>query len=469
MNEKSKGEALSELLCRNLKSGWDKMTEDELDLCNTLSESYKKFLSEAKTERLAADYVIKKAEENGFIPFNPYTTPPEAGQKFYYLHRNRAVVLGVMGRRSLLDGTNIIAAHIDSPRLDLKANPLYEDIDLSMLKTHYYGGIKKYQWTAIPLAMHGIIIKADGTSVSVSLGEDENDPVFCVTDLLPHLAAEQMKQKMTEGIKGEALNILFGSIPFKDGEVKNRIKLNTLNMLNEKYGICEEDFISGEIEFVPAGNARDVGIDRSMIGGYGQDDRCCAFAAFDAILNLGVPEKTAICVLADKEEIGSMGNTGMKSRFMQNILADLGDMQGIPLRRILSASTCLSADVNAAADPNYADVNDMRNAAKIGYGPCLTKYTGSRGKSGSSDASAELMGKVRILFNEANITWQTGELGKVDQGGGGTVAQYVADLDVDTVDCGIAVLSMHSPFEVISKADLYMTREGYKAFFEKFD
>lgn len=369
-----------------------------------------------------------------------------------------------MGTGSVEDGVNITAAHIDSPRLDLKPNPLYEEIELALFKTHYYGGIRKYQWTAIPLALHGVFVKKDGTVIDVNIGEDESDPKFVVNDLLPHLAAEQSKRTLADGIKGEELNILIGSHPLTDGEGSELVKLNILSILNEKYGVTEADFLSAELECVPAFKASDIGLDRSMIGAYGQDDRVCAYPALMAALNTEKPERTLVTILADKEEIGSDGNTGLNSAFLKYVVGDIAKNEGADVSRVLRASQCLSADVNAAMDPTFQDVMERRNAAFLNYGVVITKYTGARGKSSTSDASAEYVGKIRAMLDNANILWQTGELGKVDLGGGGTVAMYIANLGVDVVDLGIPVLSMHAPFETTSKLDIYMAYLAMKEF-----
>uniref|UniRef100_UPI003FF15583 aminopeptidase n=1 Tax=Candidatus Fimivicinus sp. TaxID=3056640 RepID=UPI003FF15583 len=376
-----------------------------------------------------------------------------------------AVILAVIGKKSVGEGVRIAAAHIDSPRLDLKPNPLYEDFEMALFKTHYYGGIKKYQWTAIPLSLHGVIVRCDGTKINVSLGDQPDEPNFVVTDLLPHLAQEQMKRTLADGVRGEELNILVGSRPFRSDEGSELVKLAIMKLLHEKYGIVESDFLSAELELVPAFPVCDIGFDRSMIGGYGHDDRVCAYPAAMAAFACEKPEYTAVTVLTDKEETGSDGNTGLNSSYLKYFIADLARMEGLEARDVLSRSRCLSADVNAGFDPTFPDVIEKKNAAYLNRGVVVTKYTGSRGKSGTSDASAEFMGEVRRLFDEKKICWQTGELGKVDLGGGGTVAMYVANLDVDVVDVGVPVLSMHAPFEVVSKIDVYMAFRAFKAFF----
>ena len=425
-------------------------------------ERYKAFLDRAKTEREAVAEAIRQAEEAGFVPFDRHK-PLKAGDKVYYSNRGKALLLAVIGAKPIAEGVSIAAAHIDSPRLDMKPNPLYEDHNLAYLDTHYYGGIKKYQWTAMPLALHGVIVRKDGTRVEIRIGEEEGDPVFCVTDLLPHLGTEQMKRPATEVIKGEDLNILVGSRPFKDDKGSELVKLNILKLLHEKYGMVEADFLSAELEAVPAFKARDLGFDRSMIGGYGHDDRVCAYPALTAILEADRPAYTAVTILADKEEIGSEGNTGMQSAFLKYFIADIAAAFGEEGRHVLQQSVCLSADVNVALDPIYPDTVEPRNCAWLNRGVVLTKYTGSRGKSDTSDASAELMGRIRSLMDGSGVVWQIGELGKVDMGGGGTVAKYIADLDVDTVDMGVPVLSMHAPFEVVSKLDVYMAHKAFTA------
>ena len=363
----------------------------------------------------------------------------------------------VVGKALADAGVQITAAHIDSHRMDLKPNPLYEDTDLALFKTHYYGGIKKYQWTTIPLSLHGVFAKKDGSVVEVNIGEDDTDPCFVVTDLLPHLAQEQSKRTLSDGIRGEELNVLIGSRPFKDDKASELVKLNILKILNEKYGVTEADFLSAELEAVPAVKPRDIGFDRSLIGAYGHDDRVCAYPALMAITEISTPEKTALCILADKEEVGSDGNTGLNSDFLRFVIRDLAESQGVDYTIALRNSKCLSADVNAGMDPTFKDVMEAKNAAKLNYGAVITKYTGARGKSGTSDASAEYVAYVRNMLDKADIIWQTGELGRVDLGGGGTVAMYVANMGVDVVDLGVPVLAMHAPFEVVSKLDVYET------------
>ncbi len=462
--EKSKAKLLQEKLCIQRKNGVLRTSEEDMRLCDEYCEGYKRFMDEAKIEREAAEYAENAAVKAGYKPFEK-NMKLSAGDKVYYVNRKKAVILAHIGKEPVSKGVHIAAAHIDSPRLDLKQNPLYESEETAYFKTHYYGGIKKYQWSAIPLALHGVIIKADGTSVKVSVGEDENDPVFCVTDLLPHLAQDQMKRNASEIIRGEELNILIGSRPFRDDDVSEKVKLGIIAILNEKYGITEADFISAELEAVPAFKAKDIGFDRSMIGAYGHDDKVCAYTALTALLSCKeTPEKTAVVVLTDKEETGSDGNTGLCSSYLEYFIHDLAQCFGEDGRTVLSRSECLSADVNAAFDPTFPDVLERRNCAFINYGVVVTKFTGSRGKSGTSDASAEFVGRVRRLMDDNGIVWQTGELGKVDLGGGGTVAAYIANLDVDTIDVGVPVLCMHAPYEIVSKLDVYMTYKAFEAF-----
>ncbi len=429
-------------------------------------EGYKKYLDEAKIERETVDFFVKEAEARGYTEFDR-TKKYNAGDKVYYNNRGKAIILCIFGKKSISEGVKISAAHIDSPRLDLKPNPLYEDSSLAFFKTHYYGGIKKYQWTAIPLALHGVVVKANGESVKVCIGEDDNDPQFVITDLLPHLANDQMKQTMSDGIKGEQLNILIGSRPFSKDEGADKVKLNIMKILNEKYGIVEGDFLSAELELVPAFKARDIGLDRSLIGAYGHDDKVCAYPAAQAIFDVVEPEYTCLTVLADKEETGSDGNTGLHSSYMKYFISDLAVMENVEPWRVMSESECLSADVNAAFDPNFPEVSERKNSSFVNNGVVITKYTGARGKGGTSDASAEYMGKIRRMLNANDVVWQIGELGKVDAGGGGTVAMYVANLDIDTIDLGVPVLSMHAPLEVVSKLDVYMAYKAFKVFFEQ--
>lgn len=462
--ENKKIDSLKEKLFYTQKHASEIISDDETKKGDAFCDGYMDFLRTAKTEREATEYFVEKAEKLGFKPFvrgEKY----KCGDKVYLNNRGKAVILCVMGKEPVENGIRLSAAHIDSPRLDLKPNPLYEDNELAYFKTHYYGGIKKYQWTTVPMSLHGVVIKADGESVTVNIGEDKDDPVFCVTDILPHLADAQMKRPAPQLIKGEELNLLIGSRPFRDDAVSNKVKLNIMAILNEKYGIVEDDFVSAELEAVPAFKAQDVGFDRSMVGSYGQDDRVCAYTALQAILKCKDPKKTCMTILTDKEETGSDGNTGLNSSYLPYFIADLAKVYGLEGRNVISASECLSADVNAAYDPTFSEPFEIRNSSQINYGVVATKFTGARGKSGTSDASAEFVGRVRKLFDEHNIVWQTGELGKVDVGGGGTVAQYIANLDMNVIDVGVPVLSMHAPFEITSKIDTYMAYKAFSVFF----
>ncbi len=455
MSEKTVSEQLKEELFCKRKNGRLTANDEILAKADEYAVGYKQFLDIAKTEREAAAEAIKMAEAKGFSEF-VYGKNYNAGDKVYFNNRGKTVAFAVIGSEPVEKGVNITAAHIDSPRLDLKPNPLYEDTDLALFKTHYYGGIKKYQWTATPLALHGVFVLKNGTVKPVSIGEKDDEPKFVINDLLPHLAAEQSKRTLNEGIKGEELNVLVGSHPFRDDKGSELVKLNILKLLNEKYGITEQDFLSAELEMVPANKATDIGFDRSLIGGYGQDDRVCAYPALTAILEVENPIKTAIAILADKEEIGSMGNTGLESDFLRFVIGDLAKMQKGDPTIALRRSRCLSADVNAGLDPTFPDVMERKNASFLNYGVVVTKYTGARGKSGTSDASAEYVAQIRALLDKEGIVWQTGELGRVDIGGGGTVAQYIANMGVDVVDLGVPVLSMHAPFETTAKFDVYM-------------
>lgn len=453
---------LKEKLFYEKKNGLLTVDEKTVDEIQSYCEGYKNFLNSAKTEREAVVTAIDMAEKHGFKPFE-IGKKYVAGDKVYFNNRGKTVAFAVIGKDTADCGVNITAAHIDSPRLDLKPNPMYEELELALFKTHYYGGIKKYQWTAVPLALHGVFAKKDGTVVNVCIGENDDEPKFVINDLLPHLAAEQSKRTLSDGVRGEELNVLIGSMPFKSDEGSELVKLNILKILNEKYGITESDFLSAELELVPAAKSADIGFDRSLIGSYGQDDRVCAYPALTAVLDVTVPQKTAIAILTDKEETGSDGNTGLNSDFLTHIIHDICVMQGCDETVAKRNSKCLSADVNAAIDPTFQDVMERRNASALNYGVVLTKYTGARGKSGTSDATAEYVAEIRAMLDNANIIWQTGELGKVDAGGGGTVAMYVANLGIDTVDLGVPVLSMHAPFETTAKLDVYMC---YRAMYE---
>ncbi len=469
-NEKKKDEKvneakeLQEKLFYRKKNLGKTMSDADLKKADKFSEGYKSFLDKGKTEREAALEAIEICKKAGFAEFEQ-GKKYRAGDRIYSVNRNKAVIAAVIGKKSVKDGVSILAAHLDSPRVDLKQNPLYEDNELAYFKTHYYGGIKKYQWPSIPLSLHGVIVKQGGEVVYVNIGEGENDPVFVITDLLPHLAQAQYKRPPNELIKGEELNLLIGSRSFRNDEASELVKLNIMKILNEKYDIIEADFLSAELEIVPSFKARDIGFDRSLIGAYGQDDRVCAYTALMATVDIkGTPDYTAVTVLTDKEEVGSDGNTGLASSYLKFFIEELADMESVPARSVLTASKCLSADVNAGFDPTFPDVLEKTNAAFMNYGVVVTKFTGSRGKLGTSDASAEYVAEVRRIFNENDIVWQTGELGKVDMGGGGTVALYIANLNVDTIDVGVPVLSMHSPFEITAKNDVYMTYKAFCAF-----
>ena len=448
------------------QNGLDRISAVEEAEMNDYCEQYKAFLDVSKTERECVVSAIRLAEAKGFKPYMP-GMDIAPGDKLYYNNRGKAIMLMIIGQKSLAEGANIGAAHTDAPRLDLKPNPLYEDAELAYLKTHHYGGIRKYQWVTVPLELHGLVVRRDGSEVYVRIGDDPKDPQLVINDLLPHLGREQGKKPLNEAIPSESLNILVGSRPLRNDDGSDRVKVEVLRLLNEKYGITEEDFISAELEAVPAANARDIGFDRSLIGAYGHDDRVCAYAELAALLALDKPEKTAVCIFADKEEIGSEGVSGMQGDYFEYIMASLCHSQGVGLRECLAHSFCLSADVTAAYDPNFSEVYERRNSAYVNYGVGLCKYTGSGGKGGASDASAEVVGKIRKLFNDENVLWQMAELGKTDAGGGGTVAKYMAKRNIDTLDAGVPVLSMHAPFETVAKLDCYMTYRGMKAIFEK--
>lgn len=463
--EKTKGQLLQEQLFNKKKHVSDILTPEQVAEADSFCDGYKEFLYQCKTEREVVSFIENLAQKEGFTKFDEFGGPLKPGTKIYRVNRGKAIILAVIGKKSIKEGVHLSAAHIDSPRIDLKQCPLIEDGELALFKTHYYGGIKKYQWTAIPLSLHGRICKADGSHVDIRLGEDDNDPKFVITDLLPHLASEQSQRKLNDGIKGEELNVLVGSRPFKDDKASEKVKLNIIALLNEKYGIVEKDFLSAELELVPAFTVDDIGFDRSLIGGYGHDDRVCAYPAVQAIFDCDVPEYTAVTVLADKEEVGSDGNTGMNSSYLRYFIEDLARLEGFEGRDVLKNSKCLSADVNAAFDPTWASVFEQNNASYVNHGVVVTKYTGSRGKAGTSDASAEYVAYVRNILDSNDVLWQTGELGKVDIGGGGTVAMFIANMDVDTIDVGVPVLSMHAPYEVVSKVDVFM---AYKAFYHFF-
>ncbi len=451
-------------------NGWKIIKEmNNLENAMEYSKEYVDFLNKGKTERLCTREIIRLASEEGFISIEEAIKKGkiESGDKIFAENKDKGVALFVIGEKDIEEGMKIIASHIDSPRLDLKQNPLYEDDNMAYFKTHYYGGIKKYQWVSMPLALYGVAILHDGTQVDIAIGDEEDDPVFCITDLLPHLSSDQNQKKLHEAISGEDLNILIGSIPFDDDK-NATVKYNMLKLLNDKYNITEEDFLSAEIEVVPAGKAKDLGLDKSMIIGYGQDDRVCAFAGVKAIFEVEKPEYTAVTLCVDKEETGSYGNTGMHSKFFENTVAELINLQGnysdLKIKRAMAKSRVLSADVNAAFDPHFSSVYEKANSAHLGYGVAIMKYSGSRGKSATSDANAEFVCEIRRVFNQEKIAWQTGELGKVDQGGGGTVAYILANYGAEVLDCGVALLSMHAPYEVSSKADIFEMYRGYKAF-----
>ena len=457
---------LKKKLLSTKKNGYDVLSKEELTNMETYCDSYKAFLDAGKTERLCAREAIRLAEEAGYRPYRR-EMEVKSGDKLYVCNRGKAVLLAHIGEKPLSEGAQIAAAHIDAPRLDLKPNPLYEDAELAFFKTHYYGGIRKYQWVALPLELHGVVAMKDGSSVTVNIGADANDPKLVITDLLPHLGAEQSKKPLGSAVPAETLNLLLGSRPIGEEEDSGRVKLAVMKLLNEKYGITEDDFNSAELEAVPAANACDVGLDRSMIGAYGHDDRVCAYASLKALLDLEkTPAKTAVCVLADKEEIGSDGVTGMQSAAFDTFMEDLCASQGVALRVCYEKSFCLSADVTAAYDPDFAEVYEKRNSAFLNRGVGLCKYTGARGKSGASDADAETIAYIRRIFDDAGVVWQIAELGKVDAGGGGTVAMYMANRNITTLDAGVPVLSMHAPFETVAKLDCYETYKGVKAVYE---
>ena len=463
----SEYESLKNELFNIKKCGWEATSDFERQKINVFGDEFIYFLNNAKTEREAVYFAKEVLQKNGFVDLRDKLVL-EPGDKVFYINREKSVYIAIIGTDALETGLNIVGAHIDSPRLDLKPNPLYEDTGFAYLKTHYYGGIKKYQWTTIPLSIHGVIVKTNGEKIKVNIGEDEADPIFTITDLLPHLAQDQMEKKLKEGIAGEDLNLLIGSIPYGDEKVTERVKLNILKILNEKYGITEKDLLSSELELVPAFKAKSLGFDSSMVAGYGQDDRVCAYTELRAMLDINNPKKTAVCILADKEEIGSVGNTGMESHVFDTFIAELlnkrGENRPNLLDKVFCNSRMLSADVDAALDPIYANVSEKNNASLLGYGIGFNKYTGARGKSGASDANAEYVAEIRAMLEENGIPYQIGELGKVDVGGGGTIAYILANKGVDVIDCGVPVLSMHSPYEVTSKFDIYQAYRTYQAF-----
>ncbi len=464
MSEKTtKGQALQKELAYKKVNYFEKASAEEKRAIFDYAEGYKAFLDAAKTEREACDTSVSLAKEKGFTEYK-FGDPLKAGDKKYFINRGKSVVVFRVGTKNLEeDGFRIIASHIDAPRIDIKQNPLYEADGMAFLKTHYYGGIKKYQWTAIPLALHGAVVLKDGSKVNIRVGEEEGDPVFYINDLLPHLGQEQMGGSAAKLIEGEQLNVLVGGLPFEDEEASDKIKLNVLSILHEKYGMCEEDFLSAEISAVPAFRARDVGFDRALIGAYGHDDRVCAYPALTAVLN-NESEHTVLAMLVDKEEIGSEGTTGIQCKVYEDLMEEISLALGASFRKVRANSKCLSSDVTAAYDPNFAGVYEKNNSAILSCGTALCKFTGARGKSGSSDASAEFVGEVRLAFQKEGVVWQTAELGKVDAGGGGTVAKFVAMLNIDTVDLGVPVISMHAPWEIVSKADLYSNYRAFLAF-----
>lgn len=438
----------------------------QVDKANEFAKGYKLFLDKGKTERECVSFAVNLLKNNGYEEFDK-NKKYKAGDKVYSVNRGKAIIAGTIGTEDISEGIRINGAHIDSPRLDLKPNPLYERDEIAYFKTHYYGGIRKYQWGTIPLALHGVIVKKDGKTIEINIGENEEEPVFYISDLLPHLSAVQNERKLSEGLKGEELNIILGTLPFDDEDVKEPFKLYILSILNEKYGINERDFARAELEIVPASKSRDVGFDRSLIGGYGQDDRVCAYTALIAEVECKNPKYTTMTILTDKEEIGSVGNTGLNSHYVYDYITYIAENFGVDVKDVCKKSACLSSDVNAAFDPGFPDVYEKNNSCYLNHGCVLTKYTGSRGKGGSSDASAEFMAKITDIMDRAGVYWQVGELGAVDVGGGGTIAQFVAALNIDVVDLGVPIISMHSPFEISSKLDVYNTYLAFKAFYEE--
>lgn len=463
MSKQSEGQKKEEALSYRRRNYFETAGAEEREKMFEYAEGYKAFLDAGKTEREACDAAVRLAQEKGFKPYRMGDSLKK-GDKRYFVNRGKSVVVFRVGTRDLEeDGIRLIASHIDAPRVDIKQNPLYEDGNMCFLKTHYYGGIKKYQWTAIPLSLHGAVILADGRKVEIRVGDEPSDPVFYINDLLPHLGRDQMSQTGDKIVEGEQLNVLVGGLPYADEEVKDKVKLTVLSILNEKYGMTEEDFISAELSAVPAFPARDVGFDRALIGAYGHDDRVCAYPALTAVLD-NETEHTVLAALVDKEEIGSEGTTGMKCQVYEDLIEEISLAFGASVRKVRAASKCLSSDVTACFDPNFANVYDKRNAAMLSCGTCMNKFTGARGKSGSNDASAEFVGEVRRMFAKEGVVWQTAELGKVDAGGGGTVAMFISKLNIDTVDLGVPVISMHAPYELVSKADLYSTYLAFRAF-----
>ncbi len=461
--KKSKGQELLEQLSYKKRNYYEIASESERRAIFDYAENYKAFLDAAKTEREACDFAVETAKCHGFTEYR-FGDKLKAGDKKYFVNRGKSVVVFRVGTKNLEeDGMRIIASHIDAPRIDIKQNPLYEDSGMAFFKTHYYGGIKKYQWTAIPLALHGVIMLKNGEKVTVRVGEDPADPVFYINDLLPHLGGEQMSGSANKLIEGEQLNVVVGGLPYGDKEVSDKIKLSVLSVLHEKYGVCEEDLLSAELSAVPAYGARDIGFDRALIGAYGHDDRVCAYPALTAVV-WNDTEHTVLAMLVDKEEIGSEGTTGIQCKVYEDLMEEISLALGANFRKVRSASKCLSSDVTAAYDPNFANVYEKMNSAMLSCGTAMCKFTGARGKSGSNDANAEFVGEVRKMFAEGDVVWQTAELGKVDIGGGGTVAKFVAQLNIDTVDLGVPVISMHAPWELVSKADVYSNYKAFLAF-----
>ncbi len=463
MSEKTAGQKKQEELSYKKKNYFETASPAERKEMFDYAEGYKVFLDKGKTEREACDFAVNAAKEKGFTEYR-FGDKLKKGDKKYFVNRGKSVVIFRIGTENIEeDGLRIIASHIDAPRVDIKQNPLYEEGNMCFLKTHYYGGIKKYQWTAIPLALHGAVVLKDGSKIDISIGEDEGDPVFCINDILPHLGREQMAGPAGKIIEGEQLNVLVGGLPYDDKEVNDKIKLTVLSVLNEKYGMCEEDFLSSELCAVPAFRARDIGVDRSLIGAYGHDDRVCAYPALTAVLD-NDSRHTVLSMLVDKEEIGSEGTTGIQSKVYEDLMEEISVALGANFRKVRANSKCLSSDVTAAYDPNFPSVFEKMNSAMLSCGTCMSKFTGAGGKSSSNDASAEFVGEIRKAFASEGVVWQTAELGKVDAGGGGTVAKFVAKLNIDTVDLGVPVVSMHAPFEVISKADLFSNYKAFLAF-----
>ena len=457
-------EELRQSLLRNPKNGYTQLSAQQREEMEAYCKRYMAFMDACKTEREATTWTVATCQAHGFKEVKP-GMELKPGDKVYYNNRGKSIIVAVIGSESLAWGANICAAHVDSPRMDLKPNPLYEDSEIAYFKTHYYGGSKKYQWATVPLALHGVVYRKDNTVVTVTIGEDDNDPVFFVSDLLIHLSADQLQKPAAKVIEGEQLNVILGTEPL-EGEGSDLVKLHVMKLLNEKYGIIEADFQSAELTIVPAGKCREVGLDRSLLAAYGHDDRVCAFAEIEPLLNMGTPTHTAVCILADKEEIGSVGVSGMQSQAFEYFMGILCESQNVKLADCFAHSSCLSADVSNAYDPNFAETCDRRNNSFLNYGVAICKYTGSRGKGGASDASAEVMGHIRTTLDNAGVLWQMATLGKVDQGGGGTVAAYMANRNIDTVDAGVPVLCMHAPMELVSKLDCYMTMLACQAVYQ---